>query len=123
MNETVDYTDKVTVRITAVRQNTATGAGPGVLVGAPQHIHDIEIHNGTGKPLDLSAVVVSARYGSPEQLASGAYTEGTKDFAGELAPGSIARATYGFTVPHDQKTRVVVDIDAAHAPAVFRSVT
>ncbi|GAB79038.1 hypothetical protein [Austwickia chelonae] len=123
MNETVDYSDKVTVRVTSVKQSTASGAGPGVLVGAPQQLHDIEIHNGTGKPLDLSAVVVSARYGNPEQLATGAYSEGTKDFTGELAPGSNARATYGFTVPHDQKTRIVVDIDAVHAPAVFRSAT
>lgn len=116
------YSDQVAVSITGMKSVTTSGHGPGVISGAHMLEVTVSVRNGLSKPLNLSSVVVNARHGSPERSAQPSYNGSTTDLSGQVAPGATAKAVYGFLVPADagDRIRVVVDLDNAHAPAVFR---
>lgn len=119
----VTYPDGVSIEITSVARTSVTEVGPGAMTGAPVLSADIVITNSGNEPLELSSVVVSARYGEPEQLAPAAYIDGSVDFSGAVAAGESATGTYSFRVPSsDTAVTLVVDPDAVREPAVFRSV-
>ncbi|MGY1773243.1 hypothetical protein [Blastococcus sp. SYSU D00813] len=115
------WSDGVTVRVVEARQQVTTGSGPGELAGQPQTVFRLEVVNGSGAPLDLTAVVVQASYGDPAAQASPLYDAETVDFAGALAPGGTASAVYSFAIPADRLGAVSlsVDVDGYRFPAVF----
>lgn len=115
------WSDGVTVRVVEARQQVTTGSGPGELAGQPQTVFRLELVNGSGAPLDLSAVVVQAGYDDPAVQASPLYDAETVDFGGPLAPGGTATAVYSFAIPADRLGAVSlsVDVDGYRFPAVF----
>lgn len=117
----VTYADGVSARLATVSTSTVQGRGPGVLAGAPVTLVTVEVRNGSPRPLDLTRVVVSGRYGSPARLANVTYVPQSRDFSGPLAPGASATAVYALTFPSGlgRGDSLVVDLDAGHAPAVF----
>lgn len=119
----VKYSDGVQITITSVERTTVTDTGPGVMTGAPLVTATVSVQNSGRTPVDLSSVVVSARYGEPAQLAPATYVDGSVDLSGQLAPGKTATGTYSFQIPAENTAlTVVVDADAVREPAVFRSV-
>jgi hypothetical protein len=115
------WSDGASVRVVAARQQVTSGSGPGELAGQPQTVFQLELVNGSGAPLVLDAVVVQATYGDPAAQASPLYDRETLDFAGTLAPGESATATYSFAIPADQLGAVSlsVDVDGYRFPAVL----
>ncbi len=119
----MSYPDGVVVKISRIAQSTESGSGPGVFPGRPNTTMSLQLKNGTSGPLDLTQVVVSARYGKPARLAPAVYNgPSAKDFAGTLAAGETASASYVFSVPPSSLNNVVVsvDFDAIHGSAVFK---
>lgn len=117
----ITYADGVSVRLASAAPATVQGRGPGVMSGAPATLATLEVRNGSARPLDLTRVVVSGRYGSPARLAAVTYVPQSADFSGPLAPGASATAVYAVTYPSGLRRgdSLVVDLDAGHAPAVF----
>jgi hypothetical protein len=122
-SDAVTYGDKVVLTITKATKQVETGNGPGVFAGREFVKFDIELANGSDKPIDLNSVVVTTFYGASNQLAPPVYTPsaGTADFSGELAAGQKATASYGYAIPTADLGTVtmVVDFDAVHSSATF----
>jgi hypothetical protein len=118
---TVAFGDGVRVKVTSVKQGASTGQGPGVFSGAPRTAVGVQIVNGTKQSLDLSRVVVTMTYGTPKRVASPVYEVGAVDFAGILAAGASANATYMYSIPTGSLSNVTmaVDFDGGHAAATF----
>lgn len=117
----IAYADGVSVRLASAAPATVQGRGPGVMSGAPVTLVTIEVRNASSRPLDLTRVVVTGRYGSPARLAAVTYVPQSLDFSGPVAPGASATAVYAVTYPSGLRRgdSLVVDLDAGHAPAVF----
>lgn len=117
------YGDNTVLTITKATAEVETGNGPGVFNGREFVKFDLELTNGSGQPIDLNSVVVTAYYGTTNQLAAPVYTPsaGTEDFSGVVEPGATATASYGFAVPTSELGNVtmVVDFDAVHSSATF----
>ncbi len=115
------FGDGVRVKVTSVTQGASTGQGPGVFSGAPRTAVAVQIVNGTKQSLDLSRVVVTMTYGTPKKVASPVYEAGAMDFAGTLAAGATAKATYMYSIPTGSLSNVTmaVDFDGGHAAATF----
>ncbi|NYJ07471.1 hypothetical protein [Petropleomorpha daqingensis] len=118
---TASWSDGATIRVAEAHQQVTSGTGPGELAGQPQTVFNLELVNGTDKPLDLNTVVVQATYGSGPTQASPIYDQKSVDFGGTLAPGDTATAVYSFAIPADQlgKVTLSVDVDGFRFPAVF----
>lgn len=118
---TVDYGDGVTISTTDFNRGTVTSRGAGVPTGAPFVVFSVTLQNGSAAPLDLSAVVMTLRYGADEAAAAPLYTDvPARDFSGTVAPGAKASAVYAFQLPHNvTDAALYVDIDGSHAPATF----
>ena len=69
----VSYSDSVVVSVSRIAQSTESGSGPGVFPGRPNTTISLQLKNGTSQPLNLTQVVVSARYGKPARLAPAVY--------------------------------------------------
>ena len=119
----VTYSDNTVLTITGASKQVETGNGPGVFSGREFVKFELELANGSGEPIDLNSVVVTAYYGDTNQLAAPVYTPSaeTADFTGTLDAGGKATASYGFAVPTSELGNVtmVVDFDATHSSATF----
>lgn len=117
----VRYTDGTTVQVTSIRQGTVSGNGPGVFPGQPTTTVVLRLTNGASQAISLNQVVVTARYGNPQRVASPVYDASASDFGGTAAPGAAISATYVFSVPtaHLGGVVMIVDIDGVHVPATF----
>ncbi len=115
------YPDGVTVSVSDFARGTTTGEGKGTFSGAPFIVIAVTVHNGSSKPLNLSAVVATLKYGA-NIAAEPYYGTDAKvgDFYGTVAAGKDQTANYGFQLPKtmDQAT-LYVDLDGAHQPAAF----
>jgi hypothetical protein len=122
-SDAIKYGDNVVLTITKATKQVESGNGPGVFAGREFVKFDIELANGSDKPIDLNSVVVTTFYGASNQLAPPVYTPSanTADFSGELAPGQKATASYGYAIPPSDLGTVtmVVDFDAVHSSATF----
>ena len=115
------WADGASVRVTKAHQQVTSGSGPGTLAGQPQTVFSLELIDGASAPLDVSNVVVQARYGPNRALAAPLYDDTTVDFGGTVRPGGKATAVYSFAIPADRLGDVLlsVDVDGRHFPAVF----
>jgi len=115
------YPDGLTLAVRTIDQATETGQGRGVFPGAPTTSFALHLTNGTTAALDLSRSVVAAAYGSPRRVAPASYAGASQDFAGTLAAGESADATYIFSIPTGELGNVylTVNIGGQHAAATF----
>jgi hypothetical protein len=112
----------VSIAIDRITRAVETGQGPGTFNGRRITTFTVTLTNASDKPINVSEVVVTTRYGSPARLAAPVYDDATAgDFTGSVEPGRSASARYTFAIPADQKQSVVtvVDFDDRHVPAQF----
>ena len=104
--EFAQYPDGLRVQVTSVRRTTftdlSTDPGPGVIV-------TVRITNRTKSRLDLTLADVTLRYGADGVEADFVIDDTVHEFDGGLAAGRTATATYGFSVPRNQR-EVTVDV-------------
>lgn len=119
-DEPIEYPDGVSLEVTGIEQGEVTDQGPGV-VGGPKTAFNLVFTNGSKKPVDLNQVVVTAVYGDPGRLAHPVYDSKSRDFAGRVAPGKVAKARYVFSIPPAQLGNVTVhvDFDGLHVAGRF----
>lgn len=119
----VVYPDGVKLTITKVTKGVDTGTGPGMYPGRQFVLFSVTLTNSSSASINLDQVVVTAYYGSTNQLAQRDYTEGTgaQDFAGVVQAGRSASAAYAFALPSAGFTdlTLVVDFDGHHSSAVY----
>src|SRR5262249_33907669 len=110
--EYAEYSDGLRVQVTSVRRTTfsyvSTAPGPGVIA-------TIRITNGPPARVDLEFVDVTLRYGADGVEAGFVVDDTVHEFSGSLARGRTATATYGFSVPRNQRAvtvEVAPDLDS-----------
>lgn len=115
------YHDGVTVTVTRIAHDTVTDTGAGAPTGQARTTFTLRVGNASPVPVDLSQVVVVARYGAGSTLAAPVYEGTVADFSGAARPGGSRSARYAFAVPKAQLGRVVLvaDFDGRHLAAVF----
>jgi hypothetical protein len=122
-SDAVSYDDGVSVRIDDVSFGKETSQGPGSFPGREYARLTITIDNGSSDSIDLgtSVLTVLDASGATAVRVYAAEAEVT-DFAGTVAAGKSATATYAFALPVDARDEVtvVVDFDGDHTSAVFR---
>jgi hypothetical protein len=98
-----------------------TAAGPGETAG-PAVSFVVEVRNGSGAPVDLAAVAVTAAYGAAGTPAVPSSAKPSAPLSGKLAPGATGRGTYVFRLPAAAEGTVRIQVSAgfATAVAVFR---
>ena len=117
----VSYPDGIALEITSITQGNVEGRGPGVISG-PKTTFSIVFTNDSHRSIDMNQVVVTVTYGPNHLQARPVYDDtGEFDFAGLVPPGASRNATYAFSIPTDQLSRVVMDVDfdGLHTSAVF----
>ena len=122
-DEPVEYGDDVSVRIDDVSFAAETSQGPGSFPGRDYARLTLSIENGSSDPIDLGTSVLTVLDASGAAAVRVYAAEAdTVDFAGALAPGDTATASYAFAIPADARDEVtvVVDFDGEHTSAVFR---
>ncbi|MFJ4224007.1 hypothetical protein [Microbacterium sp. NPDC089695] len=119
----VTYDDGVTVRIDDVSFAKETAQGPGSFPDREYARLTITITNGSTAKIDLGTSVLTLldASGTAAVRVYAAEAEAV-DFAGVLAAGKSATASYAFALPSDARDDValVVDFDGDHSSAVFR---
>jgi len=119
----VRWQDGIRLQVVGVEQGVTNGVGAGSSRGAPMTSFELKLTNSSTKPVDLSAVVLTAVYGGkPKLVAQPVYAqEGASDFSGTVAPGKSATATYVYTIPTKRLGAVslFVDLDGRHAIGSF----
>lgn len=85
---------KVAVRLMSARISKVVAVGPGETTGSAT-IVDVEVSNGSVKPIDLGGAVANLRYGQNLVAVPGTGAP-YSPFAGTLNPGKSAKATYVF---------------------------
>jgi hypothetical protein len=121
LSKKVTYPDKITVAITAIKHAVDKDVGPGAISGKPITIFTLRFTNGSGKPLNLNAVQVTAEYGSGHAEASPVYTSNLNDFSGTVQPSAEKSSSYAFALPKSGLGDVTIRVrfDSTHATAVF----
>lgn len=117
----VVYPDGTRVRIVQIARGAQTAQGPGAFPGQAFAAVEVEVTAGN-QPIDLNRVVVTALAGTPQVVVAPVYVPEaeTADFTGRIAAGAKKAARYAYAVPKGPTSlRLVVDIDATHANAVF----
>jgi len=98
--EFAEYPDGLRMQVTSVRRtrfsDLSSTPGPGVIA-------TIRITNGSQARVDLALVDVTLRYGTDGVEADFVIDDNMHEFSGGLARGRTATATYGFSVPRNQR--------------------
>lgn len=118
LDEAAAFGTGVSATLGAVRAVEVEGQGPGEVSG-PALAFEVVVTNGTGAPVDLSTVTVALTddSGAPGLPMSGAPAS---PFAGELAAGASATATYVFRGVQDGLAlRLEVSYSTAAPVVVF----
>ncbi|MBO2460089.1 hypothetical protein [Actinomadura violacea] len=115
------YDDKVTVAISGIRYVKNKDQGPGELTGKVLTIFTLKFTNGSGKPLDLNKVQVTAVYGAKKTRAQHTSYANLNDFYGTVPAGGSKAASYAFDLPSTGYKSVMVGVkfDAQHKTALF----
>lgn len=119
----VTYDDGVTVRIDDVTFSKETAQGPGSFPDREYARLTMTIDNDSSEAIDLgTSVLTLLDAGGTAAVRVYAAEAKTIDFAGTLAAGKSATATYAFAIPSDARDEItlVVDFDGDHTSAVFR---
>jgi hypothetical protein len=105
----------VFVTVTKIEPTSLTAKGPGEVSG-PGVIVTVDVRNATNNALDLAGLVVNAHYGDGTPAVPAAVQADA--LAGTIAPGASKSGTYAFSVPTDQNSSVVVDVQHSGLPNV-----
>ncbi|WP_152230723.1 hypothetical protein [Georgenia ruanii] len=120
LKEKAQLEPAVSARLVGLGVTQAEGHGPGDLSGDAYAV-TVEITNGSGRPLDMSNVVVTldAADGTPASPVQG--DPDAKPMMGKLPPGKATTGTYLFSLPRTGDTGVRVSFTyAAGTPtAIF----
>lgn len=117
MSATSTFRPQVTARITGHTATSSVAHGPGQIGGAPSVAFTVEIDNGTGTPLPLDGVTVTASYGAAAVPAT--LSDGSTAFSGQLRARSKATGTYVFEIPVEDRGAVTVTVNySATEPTV-----
>lgn len=115
------YADGISLSVSGFSRGVIKSHGSGIITGAPYIVFDVSLTNGSAKPLDLSSVVVTLRYGKANTIAAPVYDEvKANDFWGTVKPGASTTADYAFQFPRaESDASLYIDLDGAHKPATF----
>jgi hypothetical protein len=121
LRKKVEYKDKVTVSIAAIKSAKVKDIGPGTIKGEVITIFTVHFANASGQPLNLNQVKVSAVYGPHKDSATRTYYGNLNDFYGTVAAGQARSASYAFTVPAAGYKAVTlsVQLDSKHPVTTF----
>jgi hypothetical protein len=121
LRKPVTYDDKVSVAISGIRYVKNKDLGPGELTGKVLTIFTLKFANGSGKPLDLNKVQVTAVYGAKKTRAQHTSYANLNDFYGTVPAGGTRSASYAFDLPSSGYKSVMVGVkfDAQHKTALF----
>lgn len=121
LRKPVTYDDKVSVAISNIRYVKNKDQGPGELTGKVLTIFTLKFTNGSGKPLDLNKVQVTAVYGAKKTRAQHTSYANLNDFYGTVPAGGAKSASYAFDLPSTGYKSVMVGVkfDAQHKTALF----
>ena len=103
------------VTVTKIEPTNLTANGPGEVSG-PGVFVTVDVRNATDKPLDLAGLVVNAHYGDGTPAIPAALQRDA--LSGTVAPGESKSGVYAFSVPADQNSSVVVDVQHSSFPNV-----
>jgi hypothetical protein len=107
--------DGTTVRVVRTRSVAGKAELPGEIAG-PSIAVDVAVK--AGRKMSLDQTVVNLFYG-PERTPAVPLSTGTKPLSGSLAAGKTKQGTYIFTVPKNQRGRIVITADVkVTAPVV-----
>ncbi len=113
--EEADLGTGVSAAIESVKDITVAAKTPGEIAG-PAVAIELSVSNAGKKAIDLSTAMVSLT-NSDEMLGQPTTSDPYAPFAGELAPGDTATATYVFLLPKDARSGLVVSFQyVAGAP-------
>ena len=110
-----DLGSNVFVTVTQIEPTSLTARGPGEVSG-PGVIVTIEVRNATNAALDLAGLAINAHYGDGTPAVPAAVQQDALN--GTVAPGERKTGKYTFSVPQDQYSSVVVDIQHSGLPNV-----
>jgi hypothetical protein len=121
LRKPVTYDDKISVAISNIRYVKNKDQGPGELTGKVLTIFTLKFTNGSGKPLDLNKVQVTAVYGAKKTRAQHTSYANLNDFYGTVPAGGAKSASYAFDLPSTGYKSVMVGVkfDAQHKTALF----
>ncbi|GAA0275778.1 hypothetical protein GCM10009527_085210 [Actinomadura nitritigenes] len=121
LRKPVTYDDKISVAISNIRYVKNKDQGPGELTGKVLTIFTLTFTNGSGKPLDLNKVQVTAVYGTKKTRAQHTSYANLNDFSGAVPAGGTKAASYAFDLPSTGYKSVMVGVkfDAQHKTALF----
>jgi cytoskeletal protein RodZ len=109
LDETAAVGDGVTASIAALDAITGKATGPGNVDG-PALRATVRITNGTAGPINLDTVSVAMAYGTYFAAASPLGDPSATEFAGDLAAGRSAEASFVFSVPENGRDLVSVTV-------------
>jgi hypothetical protein len=113
VGEPAELAANLSVTVTSIEATNLTAEGPGQIAG-PGVIVTVEVRNDTDAPVDLAGIAVNAHYGgdvpAPPNVIPG------DPLRGRVAPGARATGQYGFRVPEDQASTIVIDVQHSGAP-------
>lgn len=117
----VSYPDGISVAVSGFTRGVIKSHGSGIITGAPYIVFNVTLTNSSAKPLDVSSVVASLRYGKANTVAAPVYDEvKANDFWGTVKPGASATADYAFQFPTaESDASLYIDLDGAHKAATF----
>lgn len=108
LDDTAEVGGEVTAKIDEIRSLEVTARTPGEISG-PAVAVDITISNGGKKPIDVATAMVSLT-AHGDVLGQPTTSEPYAPFAGDVAPGESATATYVFLLPEKSRKGYTVSI-------------
>jgi hypothetical protein len=109
LDQVAEVGNGITARVRQVEAVDGQGYGPGNIPGPALRI-TVHIDNGTAEPVSLDGVAVSLTYGPDATPGSPLDDPSRAPFSGTVDAGASAEGTYVFTVPRDQRDRIVVSV-------------
>lgn len=111
--KTVSYGDKVSVRVTGVRNQEIPAQGPGEVAGQGTTV-SLKLLNKSDRPVPLDTVIVTLTHGPDNTPAIPGGAPPSNPFSGTLRPGEAAEAKYAFIL--DSGDRRDVQLLVSYSP-------
>ena len=109
IDEPAKVEEGVAVRLTSIKPIEGTVTVPGDQAG-PALLITVKAVNKTDEELSTPAVIVNVYYGKDKTPAN-ILTRPRSDFPLVIEPGESATGEFAFTVPADERDRVVIEVD------------